>query len=107
MTNNYIKVTTRTNRTPQEVSHLRPITSSRSYSRNEGRPDGIPQTVHSLVWFFTFNDRSSSGFDTAKASADAVKQQCSDEFNPRFRGCDMSVYRDFPGNVLPVIVGVE
>jgi hypothetical protein len=102
VTNNYLKVTTRTNRTPQEVSHLRPITSSKGYPKSD-----TIQTVHSLVWFFTFNDRSSSGFSAAKASADAVNQQCSDEFKPRFRGCDMSVYRDFPGNVLPVIVGIE
>ena len=101
MTNNYIKVTTRTTRSFSECEHLAPEARARCFSNtNETQ-------YNNLTWFLPTNDRDPVQFDAAIARAHDIVERCREAFGVKHRGCFVSVYRDFPGNTLPVIGCVE
>lgn len=104
MTNNYIKITTKARRTEQEVSHLGPHATAVSYFRDTNGDDAM---VCNLTWFFPVNDSDPLKFSAAVAQAGSIAESCKSEFGRHFRGCQMSVYRDFPGNSLPVVGGKQ
>ena len=104
MTNNYIKVTTRTTRPFAECEHLAPEARARSYSNKHTNNE---QEYNNLTWFLPTNDRDPVQFDAAIARAHDIAEQCREAFGVKHRGCFVSVYRDFPGNTLPVIGCVE
>lgn len=101
MTNNYIKVTTRTTRPFSECEHLAPEARARCYSTTSTKE------YNNLTWFLPTNDRDPVQFDAAIARANDLAEKCREAFGVKHRGCFVSVYRDFPGNTLPVIGCVE
>lgn len=103
MTNNYIKITTRTTRPASEFTHLGAEANAISYvdSNKDSR------TLSNLSGFLPVNDRDPVGVSSAVSRAGDMALQCKRELGKHFRGCTVSVFRDYPGNSLPVVGGVE
>jgi hypothetical protein len=101
MTNNYIKVTTRAMRSYEEIARLSPHALASSYPRQSS--GNLPAKQSNLTWFFPVNDSDPVDVDAAIAKAGDLVSKCKEEFGRHFRGVALSVYRDFPGNSLPVV----
>lgn len=100
MTNNYLKITAKAARGIAEVLHLEPdAVSSGTSDRNHC---SIQDHVQ-LAWFFPFDDTSPRALDAIRVRVEDLQSRCADEFKPGFRGCHVSVFRDFDGNEFPVV----
>lgn len=52
-------------------------------------------------------NRNPQDVDGAVSMAGDLASRCRDELGKHFRGCSVAVFRDFPGNSLPVVGGGE
>lgn len=97
--NNYIKLTARASHF--DAAQIRSDCSAYSHIQRPNSFDNKP--VVNLVWFLHINDDDDSSIERAKADAANTVKDVSAKLGDRCLGFRTSVYRNFPGNTLPVI----